>query len=106
MGIGMGIIIVKTLQSHSPRLTIAPLRGPTHTRPGNLDLFFMKNCGVRGLSSHDFCKERIQSRKILGSTSRQRPSKSLFEGRAGKELLTATAFETVPGCWAMYLTVC
>ena len=52
MGIGMGIIIVKTLQSHSPRLTIAPLRGPTHTRPGNLDLFFMKNCGVRGLSSH------------------------------------------------------
>src|SRR6202041_3470871 len=53
MGIGMGIIIVKTLQSHSPRLTIAPLRGPTHTRPGNLDLFFMKNCGVRGLSSHN-----------------------------------------------------
>ena len=52
MGVGMGIIIVKTLQSHSPRPPIAPLRGPTHTRPGNLDLFFMKNCGVRGLSSH------------------------------------------------------
>src|SRR5580692_10442336 len=48
LGTGIGIIIVKTLKSHSPRPPIAPppLGGQTHTRPGSPELF-MHSCAVR-----------------------------------------------------------
>jgi hypothetical protein len=71
----MGIIIVKTLQSHSPRPPIAPLRGPTHTRPGNLDLFFMKNCGVRGLGSHG------NTAKLIWTMMEKKPQEDAKEER-------------------------
>ena len=91
----MGIIIVKTLQSHSPRPPIAPLRGPTHTRPGNLDLFFMKNCGVRGLSSH--CHHKRDGR--TGVLAHQRTGDRRHESRRDARKTPRTPVDSKAGHW-------
>ena len=61
MGIGMGIIIVKTLKSHSLSPPIDPIRSQTDTRQATQTYFLCTTAVSGGLSRHSVCMMRFES---------------------------------------------